>query len=159
MSLTTCAELLIRPARMEYKIQELDGPYFHVNGKACSRIDRTITNKRGHKLEVSFYEPCVLNGPNPCVIYCHGKGGSRISGRNASLYLLQAGVSVCLFDFAGCGKSEGDYITMGHHEVDDIDAVIDFVKSTNKVSAIALWGRSMGAAAALIYADKHPKKA
>ena len=34
--------------------------------------------------------------------------------------VLASGASVFSFDFAGCGHSEGDYISLGWHEKDDL---------------------------------------
>jgi len=33
------------------------------------------------------------------------------------------------FDFAGCGKSEGDYITLGLNERHDVRKVLEYVAS------------------------------
>jgi hypothetical protein len=60
------------------------------------------------------------------------------------------------FDFAGCGKSEGDYISLGWYERDDVACVIEYLRKTNKVSTIGLWGRSMGAVTAIMYGDRDP---
>jgi alpha/beta superfamily hydrolase len=42
--------------------------------------------------------------------------------------MLKRGISVCLFDFSGCGLSEGEYISLGWFEVEDIEAVIKHLK-------------------------------
>ncbi len=34
--------------------------------------------------------------------------------------------------------------------------VVDYLRKTNRVSTIGLWGRSMGAVTALMYADRDP---
>lgn len=47
--------------------------------------------------------------------------------------------------------SEGEYISLGWHEKDDLQCVIDYLRSSGKVSLIGLWGRSMGAATALLH--------
>jgi alpha/beta superfamily hydrolase len=49
-------------------------------------------------------------------------------------------VSLFCFDFAGCGRSEGDYISLGWYERDDVEVVIDWLRASNKVSTIGLWG-------------------
>jgi len=60
------------------------------------------------------------------------------------------------FDFSGCGNSEGEWISLGWNERDDLDVVIKYLKSLGTVSNIAVWGRSMGAATAIMYlADHH----
>lgn len=50
--------------------------------------------------------------------------------------------------------SEGKYISLGYHEQDDVATVLAYLKSTDTVSNICLWGRSMGAVTALMYTAK-----
>jgi len=78
-------------------------------------------------------------------------------------YLLSLGVSVLSFDFAGSGKSDGQYVSLGHYERDDLATVIAHLRSEDaasttgsKTSTIALWGRSMGAATCLMHASRDP---
>jgi len=33
-----------------------------------------------------------------------------------------------VFDFPGCGLSEGEYISLGYHERDDVKIVMDFLE-------------------------------
>jgi pimeloyl-ACP methyl ester carboxylesterase len=51
---------------------------------------------------------------------------------------------------SGCGRSDGDYISLGFHEKADLIAVIDLCKERG-YQTIGLWGHSMGAAIALFY--------
>ena len=60
------------------------------------------------------------------------------------------------FDFAGCGKSEGEYITLGWNENKDVQTIIKFLRLERKVSTVSLWGRSMGAVTALLCAMQDP---
>lgn len=43
--------------------------------------------------------------------------------------LLKMKISVCLFDFSGSGLSDGEYISLGYYEQDDILAVVKYLKS------------------------------
>ena len=52
------------------------------------------------------------------------------------------------FDFGGCGKSQGDLISLGWHEKDDLQAALAHLRDTGHVTAVMLWGRSMGAVTA-----------
>ena len=63
---------------------------------------------------------------------------------------------MCCFDFAGCGKSGGDYISLGWWERDDVAMIVEHLRKRRRVSTIGLWGRSMGAATALLHADRDP---
>ena len=44
----------------------------------------------------------------------------------------------------GCGISEGEYISLGYYERNDLDCVIQYLRDHKDVSTIGLWGRSMG---------------
>ena len=61
----------------------------------------------------------------------------------------------CL-DFSGSGLSDGEFISLGHYEREDLKVVIDYLRNSGKVSTIGLWGRSMGAVTALMHADRDP---
>lgn len=37
-------------------------------------------------------------------------------------------MSACVFDFAGCGQSEGEYISLGHFELGDVEVVVNYLK-------------------------------
>ena len=51
----------------------------------------------------------------------------------------------------GCGLSEGEFISLGKHEVDDVRVAVEYLRNCGKVSQIGLWGRSMGAATAILF--------
>jgi pimeloyl-ACP methyl ester carboxylesterase len=59
------------------------------------------------------------------------------------------------FDFAGCGHSEGQFITLGYNEREDVYVVINRVRNEYGIKNIYLWGRSMGAATAIFYTAKY----
>ncbi len=40
------------------------------------------------------------------------------------------------FDFAGCGKSDGKYISLGWHERDDVNVVIKYLRKSGTVSTV-----------------------
>jgi len=52
--------------------------------------------------------------------------------------------------------SEGEYISLGYHEKDDLATVIEYLRASGQVSTIALWGRSMGSVTALLHGHKDP---
>jgi pimeloyl-ACP methyl ester carboxylesterase len=70
--------------------------------------------------------------------------------------LLSRGVALFCFDFAGCGRSDGEYISLGWHEREDLATVVDYLRASPRFGAIGLWGRSMGAVTALLHADRDP---
>jgi len=56
----------------------------------------------------------------PCVIYMHGNAGNKMEGLSYAPHLLPLGINLCSFDFSGCGNSEGEWVTLGHKEKDDL---------------------------------------
>ena len=150
---------VIRPARDEYQEKELGPEKFEMKGKFYKRTDFTIKNKSRHKLQCSFWEPYDEEREFerlPCVVYLHGNSSSRCEAVSEVKYLLPMNITFFAFDFSGCGKSEGDYISLGWYERDDVECVIEYLRKTNKVSTIGLWGRSMGAVTAIMYGDRDP---
>lgn len=68
-------------------------------------------------------------------------------------YLISRNITVFTLDFAGCGLSQGEYISLGFYERGDVDSVFKYLRNLGTVSSIGIWGRSMGAVTALMYAD------
>ena len=47
-------------------------------------------------------------------------------------------------------------MTLGAHEVGDLAAAVAYLRAAAPRAAIGLWGRSMGAVAALLYSRRDP---
>jgi len=56
------------------------------------------------------------------------------------------------FDFSGSGLSEGDHVSLGMYEHQDLMSVIIYLQKLGIVSKIGVWGRSMGAATTVMLA-------
>jgi pimeloyl-ACP methyl ester carboxylesterase len=56
---------------------------------------------------------------------------------------------LCLLQ--GSGLSDGKWVTLGAHEVEDLGVVVQHLREQGGVSSVGLWGRSMGAVTALLY--------
>lgn len=52
--------------------------------------------------------------------------------------------------------SDGDWVTLGAREVDDLEIAVAHLRESFPNSTIGLWGRSMGAVTALLYSAKDP---
>ncbi|HEX2916337.1 MAG TPA: alpha/beta fold hydrolase [Chloroflexia bacterium] len=114
--------------------------------------------------EVSF--PSALNDgitlrgwwiPNPssdrAIIIVHGKAQTRMEMVDYSKNFWEMGYNLLLFDLRGHGKSDGDHYYFGQKESWDTVGAFNFVKSKGFTSEhIGLYGRSMGAATALLAA-------
>ena len=156
------ANLIIRPARSVYDLSVDLGPsFFTLKGLPCRRLDLDVLftqllNDRKQCLKCSWFQP-ISPRPHlgPCVIYCHGNCGNRLDASEILEAMIGAGMSVFAFDFAGSGLSDGQYVSLGVFEQRDIATVVTYLRSTGNVSAIALWGRSMGAVSAILYASTH----
>ena len=70
--------------------------------------------------------------------------------------MLPSNITLFCFDFAGCGLSEGEYISLGWYEREDLAIIIEHIRKERRVSTIGLWGRSMGSVTALLYGDRDP---
>jgi len=93
---------------------------FYIGSLRCSREDFTVKNKRGRLLQCSWFHPCDEEDAHftrPVVIYCHCNSGSRRDAEEAIFTLLPQGIPVVCFDFEGSGISEGNWVTLGAHEV------------------------------------------
>ena len=62
---------------------------------------------------------------------------------------------MCTFDSVGSGLSDGDFVTLGLNEADDLFEVVNHLYISYGVNNIILWGRSMGACSALVFMDRY----
>lgn len=91
----------------------------------------------------------------PLIVVCHGFSGNKESGGTAVAManeLAPLGFDTLLFDFTGCGESEGPWeeITLSR-QIEDLGSVVDWVRSRG-YRRIILNGRSFGGATVLAYA-------
>ncbi|PON78243.1 Alpha/beta hydrolase fold [Trema orientale] len=161
---------VIRPPRAEYNPdQYLWEKDFTLAGRTYKRQDLeasmdtscqcvTLRNGRGHALHCSHYMPSPFpeDSPLPCVIYCHGNSGCRADANEAAVILLPSNITVFTLDFSGSGLSDGDYVSLGWHERDDLKVVVSYLRSNKQISRVGLWGRSMGAVTCLLYGAENP---
>lgn len=149
---------IIRPPRAEYDLDDLGPSTFQGFGKSFRRTDFVLVNARGLTLQCSHWEP---EGDRPaerlpCVIYLHGNSSARPEAVPQLSLVLSLGATLCCFDAAGSGMSGGAYVSLGYFERDDLGLVVEHLRASGRVGAIALWGRSMGAATALLHGDRDP---
>lgn len=152
-------KLIIRPPRDKYDIDELGPQRFRIGQKQYERVDFQLTNGRGMRLECSHYRPRGHSDSSerlPCVVYLHGNCSSRVEACEAVPLLLPKGMTLLSLDLAGSGHSEGEYISLGHWEEQDLSVVIKHLRGPGRASAIGLWGRSMGAATSVLRAAEDP---
>ncbi|XAR53900.1 hypothetical protein NMG60_11022635 [Bertholletia excelsa] len=153
---------VIRPPRAEYNPdQYLWEKDFTLGGRKYKRQDLELRNQRGQALQCSHYVPSPFPEDTslPCVIYCHGNSGCRADANEAAVILLPLNITVFTLDFSGSGLSDGDYVSLGWHEKDDLKVVVSYLRSNRQISCIGLWGRSMGAVTSILYGAEDPSVA
>ncbi|XP_024961606.1 uncharacterized protein LOC112502029 isoform X2 [Cynara cardunculus var. scolymus] len=129
-----------------------------LEGNSEDKTWRQLRNGRGHTLRCSHYMPSSFPDDTslPCVIYCHGNSGSRADANEAAAILLPSNITVFTLDFSGSGLSDGNYVSLGWHESNDLKVVVSYLRSNEQISRIGLWGRSMGAVTSLLYGAEDP---
>jgi pimeloyl-ACP methyl ester carboxylesterase len=83
-------------------------------------------------------------------ILLHPIRGDRHSMISRARLLNSYGYSTLLVDLQAHGESTGENITVGHLEKHDVSAAIEFVRSEDSDQKIAIVGRSLGGASALL---------
>jgi len=120
---------------------------------------QVITNRRDQKLAalLGHKNPgrYAALSKDPVVVVCHGFTGSK-EGSGRALQMGQAlaeqGFGCLLFDFAGCGESEGrqEEISLSR-QMEDLSDVVQWCRAAG-FDEIVLNGRSFGGAVSLCYA-------
>jgi pimeloyl-ACP methyl ester carboxylesterase len=149
-------ELIVKPRKYEYWETDLGLAYQVINQTPIERIDFHVLNQRNQKLAVSLFGPASrINCEGmPCIIYLHTHSGNRLESLHLLKYFLPD-YQFCTFDFSGCGLSEGDFVTLGLKEAEDLFCVIKYLETKFKILDFALWGRSMGAVTSIVFASSH----
>lgn len=86
----------------------------------------------------------------------HGNSSARVEALPQLSLVLSLGATMLAFDFTGSGHSEGDFVSLGYFEREDLKTVVEYLRGTDRTSTVALWGRSMGAATSLMHGDRDP---
>ena len=107
----------------------------------------------GRALAATYYHP-AQNG-HRWAILVHGYGrDQRYAGDYAEAY-LEKGWNVLTPDLCASGESEGQYITMGIKESEEVALWAARIKARDPEAEVVLHGVSMGAATVLLAAGRH----
>lgn len=150
---------VIRPPRDTYETKDLGPAVFSIENRTYQRTDISLKNSRGLNLVCSHFEPIPSERVAerlPCVIYLHGNCSSRLEAVSTLPVLLPFNITVFCLDFSGSGLSDGEYLSLGFYERDDLAVVVTYLRESGRVTCVGLWGRSMGASTALLHADRDP---
>ena len=71
----------------------------------------------------------------PSVVFLHGNSGCRVDAYDAVRVLLPLNITVFCLDLSGSGLSEGQYITLGVRESEDLRSVIAHLRTTGARTA------------------------
>ena len=120
-------QTFILPHKYEYGSESLGPLIVHCeeSGAHLKREDFRVKNKRGHHLECSLFVPSAAEpaAAKTCVVYLHSQSGNRVEGLFLREYCAKNGFYLLLFDFSGCGVSEGQFVSLGHYEKEDLHQV------------------------------------
>jgi pimeloyl-ACP methyl ester carboxylesterase len=147
---------IISPPRKQYRVDSLPFFFLGPSNRPYTRHSVTYINARRQRIVGSIYvcsSADIMNG-GPCVIYLHGNCSSQHEGQFLIPNVCPRGIALFCFDFPGCGLSGGDYISLGHYEATDVAFLVDSLHASFGLGPFVLWGRSMGAATALLL--QHP---
>ena len=148
-------DAIIRPKRKKYSLKDLPTTLNYA-GMEFIRIPLEFKNNRNQNLVGSLYyfsEKEPKEG-DPCVIYLHRNASCQLEGRFLVPNLCPHNIKVFCFDFAGCGESDGDFISLGYYESIDTNFIINTLRTRFGFQKFLLWGRSMGAATSIITNNK-----
>src|SRR5262249_48832020 len=90
--------------------------------------------------------------PIGTIVMCHGQEGSMDGDTKQMVPLHDAGFNVFMFDFRAHGQSDGECVSMGMYEKEDLLGALDYLAEQRHVDKVGVLGFSMGAAVALITA-------
>ncbi|KAK8893776.1 hypothetical protein M9Y10_022205 [Tritrichomonas musculus] len=143
---------IIRPPRKVYDNAAIPMTLKVDNSETFIRYPVTFRNNRNQNIVGSIYHSSnhsPMNG-GPCVIYLHGNASSQLEGQFLVPNICKYGIFVFCFDFCGCGNSDGKYISLGYFEKQDTEFLINVLHKMFNMGPFIVWGRSMGAATALL---------
>lgn len=91
-------------------------------------------------------------GDSGTVLLLHGYTGNRTHMIPRAAMLREAGYGVLLYDARGCGRSDGNLISMGYHETADLLAALRYLRERGE-KGVACIGVSQGGATIALAAD------
>jgi dipeptidyl aminopeptidase/acylaminoacyl peptidase len=86
------------------------------------------------------------------IILLHGYKANRLEMIPKAELFRNMGYDVLLYDARGCGESEGDMVSLGYYEKEDLIAAVNFLNGMGK-NDIAVYGFSQGGATAILASE------
>lgn len=113
-----------------------------------------MSNRNNKNISAYLFHAPELEAEHT-IIYLHGNGGSKLEALALTPLIPKFKINVVGFDFLGCGCSDSETLTYGINEVFDIRDVLQEVRKYTPVERVTLWGRSMGALCAIMFAEMY----
>ena len=111
-----------------------------------------LTNQSGIQLH-AWFVPAAQLGPAPTVVVMHGWGGNAAHMLALARPLFEANFHALFFDVRNHGLSgHDDHVSMLRF-AEDLETGIEYVRSRDDVTEVAVVAHSVGAAAAIYYAS------
>lgn len=89
------------------------------------------------------------NQPKSIMLLLHGIGGGKEHFYELAKSLADQQVASVVYDARGHGESDGEYISYGFYEKQDVSVIVSEVKERYPNIPVGIWGNSMGGAVAL----------
>lgn len=163
------ARAVVRPPRRRAPLKALGPRIFEVEvwraadnsvvSETWCRVDFVLKNRSGLDLQCAYWAPAkdaaaTTDQASPCVVYAHGNSSCRAEALGVLRMCALAGVTLCSACTSGSGASDGEVVSLGLRESRDIVALCGRLRRDYGIVRLALWGRSMGAVAALLAAGE-----
>ena len=89
------------------------------------------------------------------MVFVHANSASRVQACSYLPVALSLGCSLFAFDCGGSGVSDGQHVSLGWWEADDLHAALSHLRRRGDVGPLVVWGHSMGAAAVIYYQGRY----
>jgi len=87
--------------------------------------------------------------PTTIMLLLHGIGGGKEHFYELAGSLAEQQIASIVYDARGHGESDGEYISYGYYEKQDVASIVKAAKKRYPDIPIGIWGNSMGGAVAL----------
>ena len=87
--------------------------------------------------------------PTTVMLLLHGIGGGKEHFYELAGTLAEQQIASVVYDARGHGESDGEYISYGFYEKQDVSTIVQAAKQRYPDIPIGIWGNSMGGAVAL----------
>ncbi len=131
---------ILKPKRLHLNI---DPATISANYSPISIAINEIDSLRG------FHFKPISEAPKATIILVHGIGGSKEHFFHLAKKLTEDGYGAIALDNRAHGDSDGEYVTYGFKEKEDVSLIVNYLKEQNPNLKIGVWGSSMGGAIAI----------